>query len=78
MFRDFAKRKAEKLGLVGTVLNMNDGSVQTIAEGEGPELQKFLEQLKKGPVFAKVERIDAKWLQATGEFRDFRILFYGK
>lgn len=78
MFRDFAARKARNLGLAGTVENMSDGSVFVVAEGEDRDLEKLFFYLKKGPIFARVERIEPKWLAATGEFSDFKILFYGK
>ena len=78
MFRDFVKRKAGNLGVFGTVENMSDGSVFVVAEGDGTKLEEFLSQLKKGPIFAKVLRIEAEWLGATESFSDFRILFYGR
>jgi len=78
MFRDFAKRKADKLGLLGTVENMDDGAVFVVAEGEKPKLEEFLKYLKKGPIFAKVSRIETEWFPATGTFNDFRILFYSR
>jgi len=75
MFRDFARRKARKLKLAGTVKNLEDGSVFVAAEGEEEKLNAFLGYLKRGPVLARVERVEQKWLQATGEFSDFRILY---
>lgn len=78
MFRDFVKRKACNLGLFGTVENMGDGSVFVVAEGSGEKLEEFLPQLKKGPIFANVLRIETEWLPATGTFSGFRILLYGR
>lgn len=78
MFRDFAKRKADSLGLTGTAENLNDGSVFVVAEGEEEKLQKFLGYLKKGPLFARVERIDENWLSFAGEFNDFKIILYNR
>lgn len=75
MYRDFTQRKARKLGLVGTVQNMKDGSVAVVAEGEEEILKKFIALLRKGSVFAKVERVEIKWMEAMGEFHDFRIIF---
>lgn len=75
MFRDFAKRQADKLGLVGAVENMNDDTVFVVAEGGEAELQKFLAHLKKGPIFANVSSIEAEWLPASESFKDFRIIY---
>jgi acylphosphatase len=75
MFRDFTRRKANSLGLVGSVKNQEDGSVFVVAEGEEEKLLVLLEYLKKGPILAKVEKIEAKWLPATEGFFDFKILF---
>jgi acylphosphatase len=77
MFRDFVMRKARALGLSGTVENMKDGSVFVVAEGNREKLEEVLVQLKKGSIFARVLSIEAKWLPASGAFKDFRILFYG-
>ena len=75
MFRDFTKRKARSLGLTGTVENLKDGSVLAVAEGEEDKLNQWLEYIKKGPLLAEVERVETKWPEVTGEFRDFKILF---
>lgn len=75
MFRDFTQRKARSLGLTGTVANLKDGSVFIVAEGEEDKLCRLLAYLKKGPVFAQVERLEEKWLPATAEFSDFKIIF---
>jgi len=36
---------------------------------------EFLTYLWKGPSLSKVERVDAMWSTATGEFSDFRIRY---
>lgn len=78
MFRDFVKRNADKLGLVGTVENMKDNSVFVVAEGGAEKLEELLARLKKGPIFAKVLHVEDKWLPVTGAYRDFKILLYGR
>ena len=78
LFRDFAKRKADKLGLVGTAENMDDGTVFVVAEGDKSKLEEYLSYLKKGPIFARVSNIETEWLPASGTFGNFRILFYGR
>lgn len=75
MFRDFAKRNADKLGLVGSVQNMPDGSVFVTAEGEEEKLKQFIELLRKGPMFAKIRDVAVSWQEAKGDFNDFRIVY---
>ena len=75
MFRDFAQRKARSLNLFGSVQNMPDKSVYVVAEGEEENLEKFLALLHKGPMFAKVENVEANYGPAKGEFQDFTIIF---
>ena len=75
MFRDFTCRKARALGLVGTVKNLDDGSVLAVAEGEEEKLCRWLEKVRQGPILAKVERVEEKWLEPTGEFLNFKILY---
>ena len=78
MYRDFTGRKAKQLGIVGTVENLNNGNVCVIAEGEEEALGVFLENLKNGPAFASVTNVEAEWLEAKGEFKDFNIIWYAR
>ena len=75
MFRDFAQRHGKSLGLVGEVKNTENGTVIVVAEGEEESLKKYLEELKKGPPFAKVLRIGEKWTEPTGEYIKFKITY---
>lgn len=75
MFRDFIRRKTKSLGLTGTVQNLSDGSVFVVAEGDETVLRRLIEFLKIGPLFAKVERLEEKWLPAKHQFSDFRIIY---
>ncbi|MFC1775634.1 acylphosphatase [Patescibacteria group bacterium] len=77
MFRDFTNRSAQKLGLTGIVKNMPDGSVYVLAEGEESALFELIDKLKGGPIFARVDNVEERWLPATGEFKNFSIDFYG-
>ena len=74
MFRDFTTRKARRLGLVGRVQNIKDGSVEVIAEGEEEKLKQLLVLLKKGPLLSRVDNVESFWEEATGEFSEFNII----
>jgi len=73
-FRSSAKGEAEKLGLVGWVRNNPDGSVEILAVGPKSRLEKFAAWCKKGPPFAKVEKVEADFQKQEQEFASFDIL----
>lgn len=73
-FRASAQREARRLGLVGTVRNRSDGSVEIVAEGEETAIRELHGWAQKGPSVARVERVDTRWRGYSGEFADFRIL----
>jgi len=75
MYRDFAMRKARRLGVVGIVENKKDGSVFLIGEGDEEKLIKLIEELKKGSLLSRAERVDVGWKESTGEFADFTIQY---
>jgi len=72
-FRAFVKERAGELDLVGWVYNMPVGTVEIIAEGEEENLKKLIEYCKEGPKFAKVDRVEVKWMEAGGKFEAFEI-----
>lgn len=75
MYRDFACRNARALGLVGSAQNLPNDTVRVIAEGERAVLDQFVLKLWRGSMLAKVENVDVKFLPATGEFKNFRIIY---
>lgn len=73
-FRAFTKDRAGRLGLKGYVRNMPDGtSVEVVAEGNQDRLDGLLAFLRDGPPMAQVDRVDASWGEATGEYSGFEI-----
>lgn len=73
-FRWWCAGKANELGLSGWVRNLSDGRVEAVFEGVREEVEKMVEECKKGPPAAVVEHIDIIWEKASGEFREFGIL----
>ena len=73
-FRTMTQKRAIELGLVGWVSNDAGGSVSIVAEGPEERLKEFLERCYTGPRWAKVEKVDFEWGEATGEFKEFQIL----
>lgn len=75
MFRDFTTRKARACDLVGSVKNNKSGTVSIIAEGEESALKKFSEHVHRGSLFARVDRVEEKWLDPLGGYKNFDILY---
>ncbi|HPW17988.1 MAG TPA: acylphosphatase [Candidatus Aminicenantes bacterium] len=74
-YRFFAVGCAARLGVTGWVRNLPDGRVEALAEGTGDDVEAFLERLEEGPRLARIDSFDVRREPATGEFRDFRIVF---
>ncbi|HEY4498986.1 MAG TPA: acylphosphatase [Candidatus Paceibacterota bacterium] len=72
-FRAFTRRTARALGLVGTVQNLDDGSVEIIAEGEEATLREFLESVRRGSYFSHIDSIKEVWGEPKGSYSGFRI-----
>jgi len=74
-FRYFAIRAAAGCGVVGTVRNMPDGSVEAIAEGSDDAIEEFRRELARGPSYAHVTTVDETPLQPTGRYRGFNVIY---
>lgn len=72
-FRASAQGAARSLKLTGFVRNLPDGSVEAVAEGEEPMLNRFLEWCRKGPPGARVANVSVTWEDAQKDFKGFNI-----
>ncbi len=70
-FRYFIQRKARQLGLRGWVRNNDDGTVELVAEGARPELERLVMVAEEGPRMARVQRVETQWSSATGGLDEF-------
>ena len=71
-FRDFTRRHAQMLGVVGWARNLSDGmTVEVIAEGPCAALEQLLEHLREGPPEAFVVQVDPQWSTPRWEFDSF-------
>ncbi len=72
-YRYFVWTRAQQFGLSGFVKNLEDGSVEIVAEGEQKELEEFLQLLRHGFSSARIKKISENWSETTGEFDSFKI-----
>jgi len=72
-YRFFATRVARRLGLKGLIQNVRDGSVEATVEGEAGAIDDWIKELKEGPRYAEVTRIDQEIKDYTGKLGDFDV-----
>ncbi len=56
-FRYFTLQRAQSLGVRGWVRNLADGSVEIMVSGAGSPLEKFIDAVKNGPSFSRVDDV---------------------
>ena len=72
-FRHNTNKEANKLGLKGFVRNLDNGSVEVIAEGEDKKMEQLIEFCKKGPDRARVDNVEIEYEEPKKEFTEFSI-----
>ena len=72
-YRKFVSENAKACGFKGYVKNLPDGRVEAVANIENEKrLKEFIEILKKGSPYSKVEHIEYQEIPFL-EFNDFEI-----
>ncbi|MHA7222894.1 acylphosphatase [Arthrobacter sp. RHLT1-20] len=74
-FRYWTVRKAEELGLTGTVRNNDGGSVGIVAEGPQMAVLELRRWLRSPEAPGRVENVDESISRATGAFSNFRVVY---
>ena len=74
-YRFFATRVARRMGLKGYITNERDGTVAAAVEGEKQDIDDWIEELKEGPRYAEVTKIDQETKEYTGRLGDFDVKF---
>ena len=57
-FRWFTQKAAQRLAVRGAVTNRPDGAVEVHADGDDDALAQFERELHRGPMGARVDRVD--------------------
>jgi acylphosphatase len=65
-YRHFVRAEALRLGLGGWAENRPDGTVEVVATGPRPALERLLQALHLGPPKAQVDAVLASWDAAVG------------
>lgn len=74
-FRYWTVRKAEELGLTGTVRNNDDGSVGIVAEGPQRVVLELRRWLRSAEAPGRVDDVQESVAAATGAFTEFRVTY---
>jgi len=74
-FRQNAQRICNEYRVTGWVLNVDDGSVEAILEGDKNSVEDAIGWFKVGPPNAHVEKIELSYDKYSGEFQGFRISY---
>lgn len=74
-FRSTVKKHADRLGLVGVVKNLDDGSVLVILQGSEKKIESFLENLKKSPGAARIESVEHSITEPKDSYKSFNIIY---
>jgi acylphosphatase len=72
-FRHETRLRAIRNNVTGWVRNLPDGRVEAVFEGEKENVDAMVAFCQRGPPGAIVKKIEVKWEDPTGEFKDFRI-----
>ena len=75
MYRDFAQRQARHSGVVGTVQNLKDGTVEVVAQGTPDQMKQYIERLHEGSILSRVSGVAVEWRTSRTTFDDFTIIY---
>ena len=75
-FRVFVHMHASRLGLTGYVRNLRQsGGLEVRAEGKQTQLEELLVYLNRGPAGARVDGMELRWGEYTGDYPGFEIRY---
>ena len=74
-FRQALKVTAKKNNVFGWVRNLDDGRVEAVLEGNEEKVGRVIEWAHRGPANARVEDIEIRNENFTGEFVKFDVLY---
>jgi acylphosphatase len=72
-FRYFVRDAGVRLELTGNVRNCPDSTVEIIVEGSEKKIAEFIRQVEKGPLRARVDRVDVMDVPVRDAYSSFLI-----
>ena len=72
-FRHYTRQRALELAVTGWIRNLPDGAVEGRFEGNDAAVASLLEWCHNGPPAARVDRLEIRDLQYSGDFNDFTV-----
>jgi acylphosphatase len=72
-FRASTARRAEKLGLSGSVRNRPDGAVEAVLQGDDGAVDRMVEWCRTGPDLADVRSVEVSEQPGAPEEHGFRV-----
>ena len=70
-FRGATADQARALGVTGYARNLDDGTVEIVAEGACDALECLAAWAHRGPRSARVEKVQIEWSELGNEFTEF-------
>jgi len=74
-FRQSTKDEANRIGVGGWVMNLPDGTVQALFEGEKKKVEEIVGWCHRGPSGARVSKVEINWEPFTGNFKHFEVRY---
>ena len=74
-FRLETQKAAKTFGVLGWVRNKRDGTVETVAEGDEPDVTSLINWCRTGPPLSGVQEVVVTWQEYQGEFDAFSIRY---
>ena len=72
-FRHFVRRVGKRLSLTGDVRNLPDATVEIVVEGNAGPMDEFIQEVKRGPSMAHVDRLEIHEIVGGGRSPTFTI-----
>ncbi len=74
-FRQSLKTVAKKNNVKGFVKNIDDGSVEAIAEGNNADVLQLIEWCHTGPASSRIDHVEIIYEKHKKQFKTFDVLY---
>ncbi|KIY21489.1 MULTISPECIES: acylphosphatase [Mesobacillus] len=74
-YRYYTQMKAIQFGITGWVRNLREGGVEILASGAKDNLEKFIDEVRRGNPFSTVDHIEVNEIENTETYKSFAIKY---